>query len=85
MALQVAFGASSMVGRTVTYTGAGRRPCCPGVVNSVRFEATGPVLQVDGEDVHFARSSRVGDGSTDLTETTDRPGDDAPSTPSTTA
>ena len=34
-----------------------------GVVDSVRFEATGPVLQVDGEDVPFADVQSVGDGS----------------------
>jgi flagellar basal-body rod modification protein FlgD len=84
VALQVAFGASSMVGRTVSYTGADGE-LMSGVVNSVRFEATGPMLQVNGEDVHFASVQSLGDGSTDLTEITDPPGDDVPSTPSTTA
>jgi flagellar basal-body rod modification protein FlgD len=79
VALQVAFGASSMVGRTVSYAGPDG-DMLSGVVSSVRFEATGPVLQVNGEDVHFAEVQSVGDGTTDLTENT---GDDGepPSTP----
>ena len=79
VALQVAFGASSMVGRTVSYAGPDGA-MLSGVVSSVRFEATGPVLQVNGEDVHFAEVQSVGDGTTDLTENT---GDDetAASTP----
>jgi flagellar basal-body rod modification protein FlgD len=67
VALQVAFGASGMVGRTVSYAGPDGE-LLSGVVNSVRFEATGPVLQVNGEDVHFAEVQSLGDGSTDLTE-----------------
>ncbi len=57
--LQVAFGASSMVGKTVSYpqedgsTGTG-------TVESVRFESTGPVLVVDGTDVPFASVLTVG-------------------------
>jgi flagellar basal-body rod modification protein FlgD len=69
VALQVAFGASSMVGRTVSYPGPDG-DLLSGTVSSVRFEATGPVLQVDGEDVHFAEVQSVGDGTTDLTEST---------------
>jgi flagellar basal-body rod modification protein FlgD len=67
VALQVAFGASSMVGRTVSYAGPDG-DMQSGVVSSVRFEATGPVLSVNGEDVHFAAVQSVGDGSTDLTQ-----------------
>ena len=79
VALQVAFGASSMVGRNVSYAGPDGSMLA-GVVSSVRFEASGPVLQVNGEDVHFAEVQSVGDGTTDLTENT---GEDAetPSTP----
>ena len=80
VALQVAFGASNMVGRTVSYAGPDGA-MLSGVVSSVRFEATGPVLQVNGEDVHFAAVQSLGDGTTDLTENT---GDDdaaAASTP----
>jgi flagellar basal-body rod modification protein FlgD len=64
VALQVAFGASSMVGRTVTYPAADGTTST-GVVDSVRFEATGPVLQVNGEDVFLAQVQSVADGSTD--------------------
>jgi flagellar basal-body rod modification protein FlgD len=74
VALQVAFGASSMVGRTVSYAGADGE-MVSGLVSSVRFEATGPVLQVDGEDVHFAQVQSLGDGSTELTDLTDPAGE----------
>ena len=80
VALQVAFGASSMVGRNVAYPGPDGA-MLSGVVSSVRFEATGPVLQVNGEDVHFAQVQSVGDGTTDLTEDTGGSEDAAPSTP----
>ena len=65
VALQVAFGASSMVGRTVSYP-ASDGSTTSGVVSSVRFEATGPVLQVNGEDVTVASVRSIGDGATDL-------------------
>jgi flagellar basal-body rod modification protein FlgD len=68
VALQVAFGASNMVGRTVSYP-ASDGTTTSGVVSSVRFEATGPVLQVNGEDVAVASVRSIGDGSTDLTQT----------------
>jgi flagellar basal-body rod modification protein FlgD len=68
VALQVAFGASSMVGRTVSYP-ASDGTTTSGVVSSVRFEANGPVLQVNGEDVAVASVRSIGDGSTDLTQT----------------
>lgn len=61
--LQLAFGASSMVGKTVTYPNADGTTST-GVVSSVRFESTGPVLQVDGNDVAFASLTGVSDGST---------------------
>ncbi len=67
VALQVAFGASGMVGHTVSYVGPDGE-LLSGAVNSVRFEATGPVLQVNGEDVHFADIHAMGDGTTDLTD-----------------
>lgn len=47
-AAQMAFGASSLVGRTVTYTGADGQQVT-GSVGSVRFGADGPMLTV-GED-----------------------------------
>jgi flagellar basal-body rod modification protein FlgD len=47
---QMAFGASSLVGRTVTYTGADGGEVS-GQVGSVRFTGTGPLLGVDGTEV----------------------------------
>ena len=64
--LQVAFGASNLVGKTVSYSGADGTTMS-GVVTAARFETTGPVLQVNGEEVRFADVRSVGDGSTDLT------------------
>ena len=66
VALQVAFGASAMVGKTVSYPAADGTTMS-GVVTAARFESTGPVLQVNGEEVRFADIRSVGDGSTDLT------------------
>lgn len=60
VALQVAFGASSMVGKTVSYNQADGTTAT-GVVGSVRFEATGPMLQVDGVDVALANVVTVGE------------------------
>jgi flagellar basal-body rod modification protein FlgD len=60
VALQVAFGASSMVGRTVTYPAADGT-ISTGVVDSVQFGATGPVLKVDGNDVFLAQVQSVAD------------------------
>jgi flagellar basal-body rod modification protein FlgD len=80
VALQVAFGASSLVGRTVAYAGPDGA-LLSGVVSSVRFEATGPVLSVNGEDVHFAEVQSVGDGSTDLTDVPEDIGSEAEETP----
>lgn len=65
--LQMAFGASSMVGRTVSYP-ASDGSIKSGVVTAARFESTGPVLQVDGEDVPFSSVRAIGDGSSDLTQ-----------------
>jgi flagellar basal-body rod modification protein FlgD len=62
--LQVAFGASSMVGRTVTF-GREDGTVGTGTVSSVRFESTGPVLLVAGEDVTLASVQTVAQGSAD--------------------
>ncbi len=64
--LQMAFGASSLVGRTVTYPMADGTSVS-GLVSSVTFTATGPVLTVDGVDVNFADVTSVGDGTADPT------------------
>ena len=82
VALQIAFGASGLVGRTVAYAGPDGA-LLSGVVSSARFEATGPVLQVNGQDVHFADVQSVGDGSTDLTSDTGAAGSEGGDPPST--
>lgn len=48
--LQLAFGASSLVGRSVTYADADGVEVT-GTVGSVRFDTAGPVLDVDGESI----------------------------------
>jgi flagellar basal-body rod modification protein FlgD len=63
--LQMAFGASSLVGRTVSYPMADGTSVS-GAVSSVKFTSTGPILTVDGVDVAFSEVTAVGDGSTDL-------------------
>ena len=47
---QMAFGASGLVGRSVTYTGSEGTEQT-GVVDSVRFTPTGPVLGIGGAEV----------------------------------
>ena len=74
VALQVSFGASSMVGRTVSYP-LPDGSTAQGVVRAVRFTTQGPMLDVDGQEVDFADVIAVGDGTGDLTtpETPDPP------------
>ena len=50
LSAQMAFGASGLVGRSVTYTGADDTEQS-GVVDSVRFTPTGPVLGIGGAEV----------------------------------
>ncbi len=50
LSAQMAFGASSLVGRPITYTSEDGTELS-GSVDSVRFTATGPVLGVGGTDV----------------------------------
>lgn len=54
LAAQMAFGASTLAGRTVTYVGEDGATETTGKVDSVRFAATGPVLSVGGTDVPIA-------------------------------
>ena len=63
--LQMAFGASSLVGRTVSYP-MEDGTSVSGAVSSVKFTSDGPILTVDGVDVAFSDVTSVGDGSTDL-------------------
>ena len=59
---QMAFGSSSLVGRSVTYTLADGTQGS-GTVHGVEFGADGPVLDVDGVDVPIASVLTVHDGS----------------------
>jgi flagellar basal-body rod modification protein FlgD len=59
---QMAFGASSLVGRSVTYTLDDGTPGS-GTVHGVEFGADGPVLDVDGVKVPIAHVLNVNDGS----------------------
>ncbi len=61
--LQMAFGASSLVGQTVSYPMADGTSVS-GPVSSVKFTSAGPILSVDGVDVSFSDVTSVGDGST---------------------
>ncbi|WP_182525731.1 flagellar hook capping FlgD N-terminal domain-containing protein [Nocardioides dongkuii] len=68
---QMAFGASSMIGQQVTYTGADGASTT-GTVRGVTFEAAGPVLDVDGVDVPLVSVITVGEASpTPAPSTTD--------------
>ncbi|CAB4731060.1 MAG: flagellar hook capping protein [Actinobacteria bacterium] len=58
---QMAFGASSLVGRQVTYT-LEDGTAGSGSVHGVSFVATGPVLDVDGVQVPLALVQTVTDG-----------------------
>jgi flagellar basal-body rod modification protein FlgD len=66
---QMAFGASGLVGRTVTYTLQDGTEGS-GVVHGVQFGANGPVLDVDGLEVPISQVQTVTDGQpTDPTTT----------------
>jgi flagellar basal-body rod modification protein FlgD len=81
VSLQVAFGASSLVGKDVAYPAADGTTT-HGVVDSVRFTSTGPVLQVGGQDLALGDVLAMGNGSTDLTQLPLEPS--TPATPGTT-
>jgi flagellar basal-body rod modification protein FlgD len=61
VAAQMAFGASSLVGRTVTYTNADGRSVT-GPVDAVQFTADGPILDVAGTDVALSEVQTVAEG-----------------------
>ena len=54
LATQVAFGASSLAGRSVTYLSEDGATEAKGTVESVRFTASGPILTVAGTQVPVA-------------------------------
>jgi flagellar basal-body rod modification protein FlgD len=59
LAAQMAFGASGLVGRNVTYTDADGQQVS-GTVSSVRFGAAGPQLSIGGSDVPMNSVVSVG-------------------------
>lgn len=67
LAAQMSFGASSLVGRSVTYTDATGTDVT-GPVESVRFTAAGPLLSVDGVEVALNSVVSVGDPPSATTE-----------------
>lgn len=58
---QMAFGASSLIGRQVTYTDTAGKDIT-GTVQGVTFENTGPVLDVDGTQVPLVEVLSVKNG-----------------------
>ncbi|WP_122818408.1 flagellar hook capping FlgD N-terminal domain-containing protein [Nocardioides pantholopis] len=65
----LAFGATSMVGRTVSYTAADGTTAT-GAVSAVSFGASGPLLDVNGTEVPMVSVLKVTDGSTGSTNAT---------------
>jgi flagellar basal-body rod modification protein FlgD len=59
LAAQMAFGASTLAGRSVTYLGEDGVTEVTGTVDTVRFTATGPVLSVGGADVPISSVTAV--------------------------
>lgn len=71
LAAQMAFGASGLVGRQVTYGASdGTGTTGTGTVRGVTFGAEGPVLDIDGTEVPVAQLLSVTDGSTASTSPT---------------
>ena len=61
LAAQMAFGASTLAGKTVTYVGADGAEAT-GAVEAVRFIATGPVLVIDDQEVPISSVVTVAAG-----------------------
>jgi len=55
---QMAFGASGLVGRSITYVGADGKESA-GKVDSVRFTSSGPLLGVNGAEVELGAVNKV--------------------------
>ncbi|QCX29282.1 flagellar hook capping protein [Nocardioides jishulii] len=70
LASQMAFGASGLVGRHVTYTDADGK-VQKGTVSGVTFGASGPVLDIDGAEVPLGSIVSVTDGTATPDATTD--------------
>jgi flagellar basal-body rod modification protein FlgD len=69
LASQMAFGASGLVGRTVSWTGADGVPQT-GTVNGVTFGTEGPMLDVAGSQVPLGQVQSVTNGTTSTSTST---------------
>ena len=69
LSAQVSFGASGMVGKHVTYLD-GDGNSVPGDVQSVTFDANGPMLLVDGAQVSLGQIQSISANSTSSTPAT---------------
>lgn len=69
LATSLSFGASNMVGRNVTYIDADGNPIS-GVVDSVSFDTSGPMLQIGGQSVSLGQVQSVGTPPAPATPTT---------------
>jgi flagellar basal-body rod modification protein FlgD len=79
LSAQVSFGATGMVGKTVTYL-AEDGTSLSGLVQSVTYDANGPMLVVDGASVSLGMVQSVGIPPTGIDQPTTP---DGPSTPGT--
>jgi len=59
LATSISFGASNMVGKNVTYIDADGASVT-GVVDSVSFDVTGPMLQIGGQPVSLGQVQSIG-------------------------
>ncbi len=66
LSAQISFGAAGMVGKNVTYLAADGSTVS-GVVGSVTYDASGPLLQVGGKGVTLAQVSSITNPSTGTT------------------
>jgi flagellar basal-body rod modification protein FlgD len=70
---QMAFGASSLVGRHVSWIGEDGETTRTGTIDGVTFGANGPVFDIDGTEVPLASILTVTAESSDSTSTTPAP------------
>ena len=71
----VAFGASNMVGKNVTYLDADGN-AISGLVDSVSFDVTGPMLQLGGQSVSLGQVQSIGTAPASTPPTSDTPAGD---------
>lgn len=86
LATSVSFGASNMVGKNVTYLDEDGK-AVSGMVDSVSFDVTGPMLQIGGQSVSLGQVQSIGTAAaptsppTSDTPTGDTTGDTSGDTP----